>query len=59
VQLPDEKIEGKFIPSLLVGAGVVIPAGRGGTMISLQYDVIQNERSPYGSQAFVNVGFSF
>ena len=58
--IPDTKIDAKFVPSLLLGGGLFLPAGRrGGTMISLQYDVIQNERSPYGSNAFVNVGFSF
>lgn len=57
---PDAKIDAGFIPSLLLGAGVVLPTGgRGGLMISLQYDVIQDERSPYGSNAFVNFGFSF
>lgn len=58
--VPDEKLDGKFVPSLLAGAGLVIPAGRrGATIISLQYDVIQNERSPYGKNAFVSVNFTF
>lgn len=56
----DVKIDGKFIPSLLVGGGLAIPMGnRGQTMLSLQYDVLQNSRSPYGSRAFFNVGFAF
>jgi hypothetical protein len=57
---PDQTIEGKFVPSLLLGGGLVIPTGgRGGMMITMQYDVIQNERSPYGSNAFINIGFTF
>jgi hypothetical protein len=58
--IPDQKLDGAFVPVLLLGGGVVIPTGgRGGVLISLQYDVIQNERSPYGTQPFVNVGFTF
>jgi hypothetical protein len=57
---PDQKMDGMFVPSLLLGGGLVIPTGgRGGMMLTMQYDVIQNERSPYGSSAFVNVGFTF
>ena len=57
---PDERLDGKFVPALLLGGGIVIPSGgRGGMMVSLQYDVIQNERSPYGRSAFVNIGFVF
>jgi hypothetical protein len=48
------------VPSLLLGGGLVIPSGgRGSMMISVQYDVIQNARSPYGSQAFINFGAVF
>jgi hypothetical protein len=58
--VPDDKIEAQFIPSLLLGGGLVIPTGgRGGMMITMQYDVIQNVRSPYGSNAFINIGFTF
>jgi hypothetical protein len=57
---PVAKIDPSFVPCLLLGAGVVIPTGgRGGMMLSLQYDVIQNERSPYGRNAFINFGFTF
>jgi len=56
---PDVKIDGAFIPTLLLGGGVAIPMGnRGQTMLSLQYDVLQNNRSPYGKRAFFNIGFS-
>ncbi len=56
---PSLKIDGKFVPSLLAGAGAAIPMGRGAMNIMVQYDVIQNERSPYGKNAFINVGFNF
>ena len=57
---PSQKIDGQFVPSLLLGGGLMIPSGgRGGKMITMQYDVLQNARSPYGSNAFLNVGFTF
>ncbi|TAD82779.1 MAG: hypothetical protein EAY75_15860 [Bacteroidetes bacterium] len=57
--LPDQKLEGAFVPVFMVGAGVVVPSGgRGGMFISLQYDVVQNQRSPYGNRPFVNIGFT-
>lgn len=58
--LTDKQLAGKMIPSFLVGAGVVLGGnGRGGMMVSFQYDVIQNMRSPYGTKPFLNVGFAF
>lgn len=57
---PTQRIEGAFVPSLLLGGGVLIPSGgRGGMLLSLQYDVVQSNRSPYGRRAFVNFGFIF
>lgn len=57
---PTQRIDAGFVPSLLVGGGVLVPSGgRGGMLISLQYDVIQSSRSPYGRRAFVNFGFIF
>ena len=54
------KLDGKFVPSLLAGAGVAIPMGRNGAfLIMVQYDVIQNSRSPYGNNPFFSVGFNF
>jgi hypothetical protein len=53
------KLEGKVVPSLLAGAGVAIPVGRGAMLLMIQYDVLQQSRSPYGSNAFVSVGFNF
>lgn len=57
---PDEelKLKGKIVPSLLVGAGGVIPAGRGAMIVMVQYDVLQNERTPYGSRIFYNFGYN-
>lgn len=55
-------IDGRWIPSFVVGAGMVL-GGNGqrgrGTLISLQYDLAQDPRSPYGTRPFVNVGFAF
>jgi hypothetical protein len=56
----DEKLAGKFVPAFLVGAGAVLsPNGKGGMFLSIQYDVIQNERSPYGTNPYLNIGFGF
>ncbi|HEY0679707.1 MAG TPA: hypothetical protein VGD17_15590 [Chitinophagaceae bacterium] len=53
-------IDGKFVPSLLVGAGASIPlGGRGAMIVMLQYDVLQQPRNPYGRNAFVTIGFNF
>ena len=52
-------LESKFVPSLLVGAGAAIPAGKGAMIIMVQYDVIQDERSPYGKNPFLSIGFNF
>lgn len=55
----ESKYPGKWVPSLLVGGGVAMPAGRGAIMLSLQYDVVQDKRSPYGTKPFVSLGFNF
>jgi hypothetical protein len=57
--LPETKYPGKFVPSVLVGGGVAMPAGRGAIMLSLDYDIVQDKRSPYGTQPFVSIGFTF
>ncbi len=62
---PDEKVDGLFVPSFLIGGGAVLsPTGRGGMMISIQYDVIQYQKdgiylSPYGRNPYLNIGFAF
>jgi hypothetical protein len=56
----DYKQPGQFVPSLLIGGGVAIPTGGRGSMIAmLQYDVIQNDLSPYGKNLFFSFGFNF
>lgn len=55
---PDQKLDSKIVPSLLGGAGAVIPAGRGALIVMVQYDLLQNERSPYGNRAFYNFGYN-
>jgi hypothetical protein len=56
---PDLKLDSKVVPSLLGGIGAAIPAGRGAFIVMAQYDLLQNERSPYGSRAFFNFGYNF
>lgn len=55
---PDLKLDGKIVPSLLGGAGAAIPAGRGAFIIMIQYDLLQEDRSPYGNRAFYNFGYN-
>jgi hypothetical protein len=57
--LPEQTYPGKLVPSVLVGGGVALPAGRGAILLSLNYDIVQDKRSPYGTNAFVSVGFNF
>ncbi len=58
-------INGKILPSLLVGAGGVIPMGRsGGLMIMAQYDLLNKSNTinapgtPYGKNIFFSIGFT-
>jgi hypothetical protein len=55
----EAKLDGEFVPVLLLGAGAVIPAGRGSFIAMLQYNVIDNDRSVYGNRPFVSFGFNF
>lgn len=56
----EQKLDGSFVPSLLIGAGGAIPmGGRGAMIVMIQYDVLQRDRAPYGKNAFVSVGFNF
>lgn len=52
------KIPTQFVPSLLLGGGAAIPAGRGAIVISVLYDVIQNVYSPYYHQAIYGLGYN-
>ncbi|HRP55994.1 hypothetical protein [Agriterribacter sp.] len=57
---PAEKLKGQFVPSLLLGGGAAIPTGgNGALLLMLQYDVLQESRSPYGSKAFFTMGYNF
>lgn len=54
----DVRLDGKVVPSLIGGVGAVLPTGgRGGFMVMLQYDILQNARSPYSNRPFVNIGY--
>ena len=55
---PSYKIPSQFVPSLLLGGGAAIPAGRGALVISVMYDVIQNVYSPYYRQAVYGLGYN-
>lgn len=62
IKYPDgthAKLDGQVIPSLLGGAGAVIPTGGRGSFIAMvQYDLLQNNRSPYQNRAFYNFGYN-
>ena|SRR2546423_385499 len=55
------KLDPKFVPSLLLGGGAAIPLGnrRSAMLVMIEYDLLQNDRSPYGKKAFINIGFNF
>jgi hypothetical protein len=53
------KIDPTIAPSLLLGGGAVFGSGgRGGMIISIMYDVLQHQKSPYGNKPVYNVGFT-
>ena len=47
--------ENKFVPSFLVGGGLRY----GGVIAMIQYDVIQDDYSPYGDNLVYTVGYAF
>lgn len=49
----------EIVPCLLVGAGVIIPAGKGGISMMLYYDLIQDKYSPHNSRLIYSVGYIF
>ncbi len=56
---PDFKFNGKLVPSLLAGAGGAIPTGGAGAfIIMIQYDLLQNARSPYDNRPFYSFGYN-
>ena len=52
------KIPGSFVPSMLLGGGVIIPAGIGRFLIMVQVDVLNNKKSPYGTRPIYNFGYN-
>ena len=54
-----KKIDFRYVPTILVGGGGVIPTGTGSISVMFYYDVIQNEYSPYGKNWVCSVGYSF
>lgn len=54
-----QKLDSKIVPSLLGGAGGAIPTGGNGAfIIMVQYDLLQQPRSPYGNHAFFSFGYN-
>ncbi|MBS1748292.1 MAG: hypothetical protein JST63_00140 [Bacteroidetes bacterium] len=56
-----QKLPGQFVPSLLLGGGASIPTGgrNGALLLMIQYDVVQDKRSPYGNRPFFSLGYNF
>ena len=55
------KYPGQFTPSLLLGSGAAIPMGtrNGALLLMIQYDVLQETRSPYGNKPFFTMDTIF
>ena len=53
-----EKVGGAYVPSMLLGGGVILPSGIGGFIIMVQVDVLNNKRSPYGTRPVYNFGYN-
>ena len=54
-----KKIGFRYVPTMLVGGGGVIPTGTGSISVMFYYDVIQDKYSPYGKNWVCSVGYSF
>jgi hypothetical protein len=53
------KLDAVIAPSLLMGGGAMLGGnGRSGFVISVLYDVLQHENSPYGKKPIYNIGFN-
>lgn len=55
------KLPDQFVPSLLLGGGAAIPTGgrNGALLLMIQYDMVQDQRSPYGKRPFFSLGYNF
>lgn len=58
-------LNGKILPSMLVGAGAFFPTGRaGGFIVMAQYDMLNKSSvypdpgTPYGKNVFMSIGFN-
>ncbi len=56
--------ESLFVPTVLMGGGVILPTGKGAVSMMLYYDVVQYKKdninySPYGNQLVYSVGYVF
>ncbi len=56
---PSTNLDAMIVPSLLLGSGIVFPAGNGGFIVSIFYDVLQKPDSPYSDKPFFNFGYNF
>ncbi|MFN2457424.1 MAG: hypothetical protein ABR502_04410 [Chitinophagaceae bacterium] len=48
----------EIVPSILAGGGMALPAGKGAFLISVFYDVLQHDNSPYGRKPVYNFGYN-
>lgn len=55
---PNSKLNGKIVPSLLAGGGLVFPSGRGALIMAVFYDVLQDPNSPYSNKPVINFGYN-
>lgn len=56
-----QKLAGLFVPTLLLGGGAAIPMGgrNGALLLMIQYDILQQQRTPYGNRPFFSLGYNF
>jgi hypothetical protein len=52
------KLNTRIVPSLLLGGGLVIPSGRGAMILSVFYDVLQEDYAPYGKRPIINFNYN-
>jgi hypothetical protein len=52
------KLDASIVPSLLMGGGLVLPSGRSEMLITVFYDVLQAQGSPYGRRPIFNFGYN-